>query len=434
MNIVVVGAGVGGVVCAYHLAKNGHKVVVIEKNSYETVTYDWHDDIAKKAFANANIPTPPSEMYFDKRNWGFVAPNSKKHIYAPLEEATDVSIKRRPFLHWLIDLSSAVGVEFKFNTKAELLVESNTVIGVKVGEEKLLADLVVDNAGVDSTIRASLPQSYGIQPHARNGEVFCAYRGFFNKNAVEVKDEDTNLAYLLHNGKKGISWCIADPREEVVDILIGQIDALSDADIGFALDSLKADNKVLGDNLIKGGKVCRIPVRYPLTKMVGEHFAIIGDSAFMTIPMLGSGMASSMLAGRLLAETVNEINSTAVADLWKYQVKFYNQCGADHYGIDVIKRWLLSANPDDVKFLFESGVLSEKDINSGAGGSTLKLSVKDLLIKLIKGISRLGLLLQLSSMLNRSNNAVSLAKSIPTDYNPDQINEWEYKIERFFIE
>ncbi len=432
MKILVIGSGVGGVVCAYHLAKNGHSVIVFEKKSYDSVTYDWHDDIAKTAFEKANIPCPPSDMYFDKRNWGFVAPNSKTHIYAPLEKATDISIERRPFLHWLIKLAKSVGVEFRFESKAEIFVENETVRGVVVENEVIKADLVVDNAGVDSPIRGNLPQSYGIQNHVKNGEVFCAYRGFFNKNDVVVKDEDTNLAYLLHNGKKGISWCIADPRESFVDILIGQIDSLSDADVGFALESLRADNPVLGDNLLRGGNINRIPVRYPLTKMVGKNYAIIGDACFMTIPMLGSGMASSMLAGRLLAETVNETESTEVKDLWKYQVKFYKQCGADHYGIDVIKRWLLSANPDDVRFLFESGVLSEKDTNSGAGGSTLKLSVKDLLVKLVKGISRLGLLLELSGVVNRSNKAVKMANEIPENYNEEDIKNWENKVGKFF--
>lgn len=429
---MVIGAGVGGVVCAYHLAKNGHNVCVIEQKSYDNVTYDWHDDIAKTSFKNADIPAPSSEIYFDKRNWAFVAPNSKKHVYAPLEEATDISIERRPLLHFLCDLAKSVGVQFKFDARAELVCENGIVIGAKINEEIISCDLLIDNSGVDSAIRSNLPQNYGIQNHVKNGEVFCAYRGFFNKNDVTVKDEDTNLAYLLHNGKKGISWCISDPREDVVDILIGQIDSLSDADIAFALDSLKKDNPVLGDTLVKGGKVCRIPVRYPLTKMVGEHFAIIGDSAFMTIPMLGSGIASSMLAGKLLAETVNETNSTSVNDLWKYQVKFYKQCGANHYGIDVIKRWLLSANPDDVRFLFESGVLSEKDINSGAGGSTLKLSVKDLLEKLVKGISRLGLLLDLSGVVNKSNKAVKLANSIPEEYDEKAVSEWEAKVNKLF--
>lgn len=432
MKILVIGAGVGGVVCAYHLAKKGHNVCVIEQKSYEKVTYDWHDDIAKTSFENAGIPTPPKEFYFDKRNWGFVAPNSKKHVYAPLDEATDVSIERRPFLYWLCDLAKSVGVEFKFDTKAELLCENEKVVGAKVNGESVLADLLVDNAGVDSVIRANLPLSYGIQRHAEKGEVFCAYRGFFNKNDVAVKDEDTNLAYLLHNGKKGISWCIADPREDVVDILIGQIDALSDADVAFALDSLKNDNPVLGDKLIRGGKVCRIPVRYPLTKMVGDNFAIIGDSAFMTIPMLGSGMASSMLAGRILAETVCETNDVSLKGLWKYQVEFFKQCGATHCGIDVIKRWLLSADPDDVKFLFEKGVLSEKDINSGAGGSTIKLSPKDLLVKLAKGITRIGLLLDLSGVVNKSNKAVKLANEIPEEYDEKRVSEWEEKLNKLF--
>lgn len=431
MKVIVVGAGVGGVVCSYFLAKNGIDVTVYEKSSFEKVTYDWHDDVSKKAFANAGIPNPPQEFYFDKRNWGFVAPNSTKHIYAPLEEATDVSIMRRPFLHWLIGLATEQGAKFVYETEASLFVENKKVAGVTVGGEVIRADLVVDSAGVDSPIRSALPDEYKIQKHVQKGEVFCAYRGFFNKLPSVVKDEDTNLAYLLHNGKKGISWCIQDPRENHVDVLIGLIDSISDADIALDLDSLKQDNPGLGDELLFGGKVLRIPVRYPLTRMVGDRYAVLGDGAFMTIPMLGSGMASSMLAGRLLTETVIKNKATDAKDLWDYQVEFYKQCGVDHYGVDVIKRWLLSAKPDDIRFLFVSGVLSEKDINSGAGGSTIKLTFGELLQKLFKGISRLPLLLALSGVLKKSDKAVKLAKSIPTVYGPE-VDEWEKKVHKFF--
>lgn len=431
MKVIVVGAGVGGVVCSYFLAKAGIDVTVYEKKSFDTVTYDWHDDISKKAFSNAGIPNPPSEFYFDKRNWGFVAPYSTKHIYAPLEEATDVSIMRRPFLHWLVELASDAGAKFEFDSAASLFVKDGVVSGVTVGDKTVLCDLVVDSAGVDSPVRGALPDAYKIQKYVQKGEVFCAYRGFFNKKPSEVKDEDTNLAYLLHNGKKGISWCIQDPRENHVDILIGLIDSISDADIAYDLDSLRKDNIGLGDELLFGGKVLRIPVRYPLTRMVGDNYAVLGDAAFMTIPMLGSGMASSMLAGRLLAETVIKNKGTKARDLWEYQVRFYNECGADHYGIDVIKRWLLSANPDDIRFLFESGVLSEKDINSGAGGSTIKLSFKELLEKLVKGFSRLPLLLALSGVLKKSDKAVKKAKSIPEEYG-EAVDKWENEVHKFF--
>ncbi len=434
MKVAVVGAGVGGVVCAYFLAKAGVEVVVYEKKAFENVTYDWHDDISKTAFERAGIPNPPEEFYYDKRNWGFVAPFSTKHIYAPLEVATDVTIQRRPFLHWLISLAKEVNVTFEFGCAVELLVKDGKVCGVIQNGKEIAYDLVVDSCGVDSNIRAALPEAYNIQKHPQSGEVFSAYRAFFSKNDVTVKDEDTNLAYLLHNGQKGISWCIQDPREDCVDILIGRIDGVSDADIAEALNSLKEDNAGLGDRLLSGGKVCRIPVRYPLTKMVGDGYAALGDAAFMTIPMLGSGMASSMLAGRLLAEAVIKNQSTSVESLWEYQVNFYMQCGVDHYGIDVIKRWLLSAKPEDIKFLFESGVLSEKDINSGAGGSTLKLSLGDLIKKLIKGISRLPLLLELSGMLKKSEKAVKLAKAIPTAYDEAAVLEWQNRVDRFFAE
>ena len=138
MKVAVVGAGVGGVVCAYFLAKAGVEVVVYEKKAFENVTYDWHDDIAKTAFERAGIPNPPEEFYYDKRNWGFVAPFSTKHIYAPLEVATDVTIQRRPFLHWLISLAKEVNVTFEFDCAVELLVKDGKVFLKEVLRQHLI--------------------------------------------------------------------------------------------------------------------------------------------------------------------------------------------------------------------------------------------------------------------------------------------------------
>ena len=47
-----------------------------------------------------------------------------------------------------------------------------------------------------------------------------------------------------------------------------------------------------------------IPVRQPLAVMIADGYAAIGDSAFMAIPINGSGIGCSMRAGKMLADAV----------------------------------------------------------------------------------------------------------------------------------
>jgi len=432
-KIAIAGAGVGGVVCAYYLAKNGYDVTVYERRRREDVAYDWHDDIAIESFEAVGLGMPPADIYYPKRNWTFIPPLSRLHVYGDLPEATDVSVSRRDFLYWLMGLAQEVGVRFAFEQEVALWVEEDAVRGLYVEGHTREFALVVDNCGVDSPLRAALPPSAGIQRETGADEVFCAYRAFYNRvEGVEVEDRETNRAYLLHEGGKGISWCLAIPDREEVDVLIGRLGSLPEDTLSTLLAKLRADNPVLGETLLSGGKICRIPIRHPLWVMVTDGYAALGDSAFMTIPLLGSGMAASMAAGRMLAETVVERQSVSKEALWHYQVRYYAHCGSEHCGVDMMKRWLLSADPADVRWLFESGVLSSKNINDGAAGKNIRLSLGELVQKALKGYRRIGLLLQLSGLLSSCNKAVKLASQIPTVYDAERIDAWQKRLDKLF--
>jgi len=431
-KVLVAGAGIGGVMAAYRLAQNGFDVTVYEAKSYDKVTYDWHDDVAKDVFARVGLPQPDESMRREKRNWTFVVPGSPKHLFVPLEVATDYTIMRRPLLHWLIGLAREAGAKFEFETTVGLWVKEDKVLGLAVGDHNVKADLVIDCTGVDSRLREMVPEVYKIQQKPDQYEVFSAFRGFFERNeGVEVPDHETNRAYLLHQGGKGISWCIADPADKEVDILIGRADGLDDNTLNVLLESLREDNPVLSDKLVSGGKVCRIPIRYPLTRMVADGYVAIGDAAFMTIPMLGSGMAASLDAAQILSEVLVQHQSVSKEALWHYQVRFFKQVGADFCSVDVLKRWLLNCNPDDIRWVVDSGVLAESDFGAVATGEPFKLTVKQTVQKACKGISRLHVLLAIAGVMKKGEKAKKVALAIPEVYDEEAISRWEAKLRKF---
>ena len=98
---------------------------------------------------------------------------------------------------------------------------------------------------------------------------------------------------------------------------------MSDAVYGNALDDIRRDNAIVGRELMKGGQLLQIPVRRPLSRFVANGYAAVGDSACMTIPMLGSGMASGMKAAKILADTLSDSVCDAfdTANLSRYQAE-----------------------------------------------------------------------------------------------------------------
>ena len=215
-----------------------------------------------------------------------------------------------------------------------------------------------------------------------------------------------------------------------MNILIGRAGELTKDTFDRAYKALKASNPIISDEVVRGGINCIIPIRYPLTRMMTDGYVAIGDAAFMTIPMIGSGIENSMKAACILADTIIESGSVKKEDLWQYEVKYYKMRGADHVGVDVLKRWLLGAKPQDLDWLFEKGVVDDSNMAAGATGKLIVLTPKDLVVKVAKGWTRLPLLLAMNDMLMRSKKAAKIAKNIPETYDEEKIAKWESKIEK----
>ncbi len=428
MKIAFIGAGMAALVAGEKLARAGYEVSIYEKEGYDSLSYDWHDDVNRSAFEDFGLPLP--DKYFVKRNWTFIPPSERVESTLSLpEEELDLSCERRLMAQQYVDRAADV-VDFHFGKRVDsLVIEDGAVKGIVVDGERVEADLVVDNSGALSPFRASL-EGTGITPMPREDEIFVAYRGFHLKTAA-ADPTATNRAYLKHIGQKGISWSILDPAG-TVNVLIGRVGKLQDEEFKCAYEALKASNPNISDDVVRGGIKCVIPIRYPLTQMVWDGYVAIGDSAFMTIPMIGSGIENCIRAAEILADVIIEGGSVDKKALWQYQVKYFLSRGAEHMGVDVLKRWLLDCAPDDLDWLFEHGVVGPKEMAAGATGKLITLSFGDLLDKVRRGYKKLPLLLKLNSVLQKTKRAARLGRAIPKEYDSRRVAAWQTKVEKLF--
>lgn len=427
-KIVVIGAGVGGCYVAELLGKMGNDVTVYEIAKRGEVSYDWHDDINPSVFDKVGITLPEEKFWFRKNNWTFVSPSEETAIAINLpEEKLDFSIERRKFAEFLISRAEKYA-NFVFGTTVEkLIVKDEQVVGIVVNGEEIYADLVIDNSGVNSPFRAMAPASYGMTDMYESEEVFRTFRAFYNRNESAPEPTHMNAVYLKHLGEKGISWCIKDPSG-MVNVLVGRIGELSEETLENALNKLKASNPIIGDKILRGGGIYDVSVRYPALRMAGKGYVTIGDSAFQTIPMLGSGLEMSLLAAYFLAENVKKFNSIDMDALWGYQVDYFKAQGADHISVDMLKRFLLAVNPNDIDYLFKSGVVSNSDFEAAAVGGTIKLGIIDLITRVYRGRKKIGLLLTLKTALDKGERLKKTALTIPTVYDEQAIEKWVNKM------
>lgn len=432
MKIVIIGAGHGGLQAAKELSKNGFSVTVYEKNSPEKVSYDWWDEVEPSVFEELKITLPPNSRKTGRTS--FVAPFSETPLYIEKEENADEwSIKRNSFVLLLVKLAEDAGAEIKFNTSVQkLIIENNEVKGVIVNDKKIFSDLVIDSSGIDSAFRKEVAKIFNITEKIDENDVFTVYRAFVKiMDGEKLPENHKKKVYLKYLGMPGISWCICEP-DGLINILIGRVGKMHQSEFKNALLKLKKANPVISDEIVMGGKFGRIPVRHPLTKMVGKGYVTIGDSAFMTIPLTGSGISNALRAGHILAEEIIKNNSASVETLWKYQVKYYEKIGAEHFFTDYVKRTLLMSDTEDIKYIFESGIITEDDLCNFSSGNIFKVTPQELVSKLSKCMKKSYFVMTILSALLKGINAKNQAMKIPQIYDEEKIKLWQTKVERLF--
>lgn len=427
-RVIIVGANQGALALAEMLGRSDFDVTVFEKKRQEDVSYDWHDIMSPSAFGAAGLPMPPSDCYTKKKCWAFVPPGKNDYIYVGVpDDNLDISVERRPLNAFLYGRAKDFA-DFHYGTEvASLIIEGLAVKGIELASgERVSADLVVDASGARSALRGSLPQEFGIQQTLPDSDTFFVYRAFFDVNESAEAPQYTNKLYMKHMGEQGVAWFIFDKEKNNTDVLIGRVGRLSEQTLKAALDDMRADNPKMGKTLLKGGQIDIIPVRQPISKMVAAGYALLGNSAFMTIPMMGSGMACSLLAARFLADTLTSPQGDAfgIENLYRYQVRYMKEIGARHAGTVLMKNWMLSAPSDVIDFFMRKRIIGEKELGAGNSGQGATLSKRDVFIKVVKGFSRLPELLRLKTTTDRIKERTSFAAGIPEVYDKAEFEKW----------
>lgn len=427
-KIIVAGAGHGGLVAAYHLAKAGFSVTVLEGKKRETMGHDWHDWLDMSAFDGADLPQPPAELVYKAEDQSFRNPKGNVEIIMPHREDS-IMMDRKELIAYLLSLAEEAGVTLQFET--ELIAphtEGCAVKGVIVRRKGHLslvkADLVIDSAGMYSPLRSKLPALFGVDNEINKRSIFHVYRAYFKNLDGTVKTPSYSIN-AFHMYRPGIDWVITKP--DYVDILIGkfsQSGILSREEVDAALESFRESYPFIGEEIVRGGSFEDIPITRMLPLLVADGYAAIGDAAGMTVPLNGSGIILSMNAGKILADTVMAADGEYTREkLWSYEYHYFTKLGKDLVMIDIIKTVFTYINGDVVDYLMEKGILNA-DMLAIPDGKTPNITadyVKRLITSLPKFVKHVP---ALSKCMKTLPLLPGVCKSIPEKYDETKVNKW----------
>ena len=404
-------------------------VTVYERNAEGTLGYDWTDIFAPTAWKAAGMDMPPRDKYEYKTNMTFYSPG----LQIPLTQSIpanelEIKMERKDIYNQLITHAVRCGVKFVYDcTITGPVLSGNRVTGINTDKGSFYGDLIIDAAGVNSPVRKNLPAVCGIEKEPRPCEKLFVYRAFYNYLSEREPDAKYKI-YLLPNGKKGIAWVSAE--NGFTDLLIGDFEPFDMKAAEETAEFLRNTSPWLGKKLLRGGQFTEIPVRQPLSVMVCDGYAAIGDSAFMTMPIIGSGIANSFKAARMLADTVlaDKAGAYSADTLWPYQVQYYKKIGAGLSQIACIKSLLLSITPAELDYCFEKGILTAEDFALGSETTGLtgmvKLKPADIYLRgkaLLDEHELLKKVLQLGCKIGK---AAVITKVMPRKRSAGSVSNW----------
>lgn len=432
-KIIVAGAGHGGLTAAGNLALKGYDVTVYEKKERCELGYDWNDVFDRETFGYCGVPLPDEKCFHVIHSKTFCGPDKKVKLYADGPDApqikddhTRADMDRKELYRHLVSWAENCGVKLRFGTEIlSAIAADNKVYGILAkqdGEYRcLLADLVIDACGMNSPIRRNLPASFHIVNEVKYGEMFHAYRAFYNRDG-DISDQYYNI-YLYHAGKCGISWFIN--CDGYCDVLLGRFDDIDENSVEEVLADMRQDHPELGTEVLHGGKFVDIPVRRALGKLVADGYALVGDSACMTLPMIGSGINFSMKAGKMLADTIIDSDGDfSVGSLWNYQLRYYDEINSKILLIDKIRVFVNTLSEEDTNFMLNKKLISQNEISAATGSGGLSLGFRQIVSKAVSGITNIPLLLGMVHTLDTGDKLIKHTAGIPREWDEETCTAW----------
>ncbi len=433
-KILVAGAGHGGLSAAINLARDGYDVTVYEKQKREEMGYDWEDAIELSAFDFAKIARPDESIYIKSHHMAYMSPDGNHVLHMPYDKGIGrrVHMERKGLIKHMLSEAEKAGVKLIF--EKEILgptFANNRVTGMKIkdGDEEtaLECDLLIDACGLNSPIRLQLPDCCGIVKEFEERNIFNAYRIYFDNTDGTITDPAYNVTFF-HMDKPGISWTITD--EKFVDIIIGKFQMkgkLTMKEVEDSIADFRSRYPFIGDKVLRGGeKIESIPISRMIPKVVYNGYAAVGDSAGMTIPLSGSGLVLSIMAGKYLADCVKGIGNGEFTEksLWKYEYNYFQEQGQNYLLLDVFKNFFTYVSAKDINYILKKKILTEQQF-SVADGEPLVLPLKQIIHIVLNGLPMIKIVPHLVGALSSVPIIPLVAKAMPKEYDEKKFLKWK---------
>lgn len=443
-DVIVSGAGTGGVVTALTLAKRGHVVLLIDRKAKERIGDKTCGDALashhpRKLKELIGLPTiPHSIVEYMVDGIDLIAPDRENKLRLDGPTIEGVSFNRLKLGQWLLALAEKEGVEVLSSTKVKhLLFNEGKVSGVSAnldGEDQdrnLTAKIIVDATGSSGMLRRQLPSSSPIDRVIDKQDMMVAWRSILE--TPEHTFETPNILEIYWNQNQtpgGYTWVFPQGHHRV-NIGLGLLNLpghrgprdIFDNFVKTKWDFMKKKLDIIDSS---GGMA---PMRRPIDTLVDDNFILVGDAACQVNPVHGGGIGPSMLGGALAGISASEAldaNDTSIGSLWSYNTRYMESYGVKQAALDIFKVFLLSVTNEEINFAFRKGIIKGSDLLSVSITGEMKTGSGEKFRRLISGLGNIPFLKRVSEV----SKLMAQMRNIYSDYpkSPERLAVWRARL------
>ncbi len=437
-DVIVAGAGPGGTVAAYHLARMGFRVAVFEVRRWDDV---WGkpcgDAIGAHHFPEARLPPPPDNVVRNRIEGVLIYSPSREVVYRIHGEG--YMIDRRGLGRWLLRESMNKGADVYLESPVlEPLFREGRVAGIKarIGGRivECSAHAVIEATGYSMAVKRRLPREWmvaeGIEPRDTN----VAYR---EVQEIEESVEEPNYIriYIDQEIAPGGYWWLFPEKPDVINIGLGVQGGVGNP---HPLQQFKLLYKrglaPRPKHVLEAGGAI-VPTRRPANTLVGPGLLVVGDAGFTVNPVHGGGIGYAFYSARLAAEAFKEAYDRGCFDekcLWSLNTAYMRTLGAKQASLDIFRLFLQRLSNDDIEYGMSKRLVPETDVYFTSTQGELRLSVVEKASIILRGLRRPSLLYKLRLVAEYMRKVKSLYLEYPD--NPMRLKEWVNKVEKIYEE
>ncbi len=296
-DVIVVGAGPGGANTAYHAAKNGAKVLIIDKKSEIGVPVRCAEAIVSTLLDEYNIK--PDRKWITNNISKFKAYSSKGREFVLKTKTKGYILDRVNFEKMLVTRAEAQGAKVLLQSTVTGLSKKGLVVQKANSKKRSFFSgrIIIGADGVESRVG----RWAGIDTALELEDI-----GVCAQYQLQNLDLDTDSVELYWGEKYapgGYAWVFPknDNLANVGVIIPGHF-KFTAIDVLDKFVKLRAPK----GKIIKSIKGC-VAESFPPDQLVKGNVMLVGDAARVSIPVTGGGIGNTMFTGRAAGELAGKV-------------------------------------------------------------------------------------------------------------------------------